>query len=171
MKINLENSEMILHDYMPLILATVSRFSSYEKEESMDEARMILIESIASFDSRKGSFGNHLKNRLNYHFLNKSREKRTTSLHELDSKGTELIDNVADPRNFEEEIFHEERLASLETYLNILTKKDRRLVEMKYLEKMTNKEIGQILNRSPKTIANRIAMSLATMRKAAVDYN
>ena len=89
MKINLENSEMILHDYMPLILATVSRFSSYEKEESMDEARMILIESITSFDNRKGSFGNYLKNRLNYHFLNKSREKRTTSLHELDSKGVE----------------------------------------------------------------------------------
>lgn len=166
MKINLENSEMILHAYMPLILATVSRFSSYEKEESLDEARMILIESITSFDNRKGSFGNHLKNRLNYHFLNKGREKRTTSLYELDSKGVELIENVADPRDFEEEIFHEERIAHLDTYLNLLAKKDRRLVEMKYLEKMTNRQIGQILNRSPKTIANRIAMSLATMRKA-----
>lgn len=166
MKINLENSEMILHDYMPLILATVNRFSSYEKEESIDEARMILIESITSFDDRKGSFGNYLKNRLNYHFLNKGREKRTTSLYELDSKGVELIENVADPRDFEEEIFHEERFANLDTYLGLLAKKDRRLVEMKYLEKMTNRQIGQILNRSPKTIANRISMSLATMRKA-----
>lgn len=166
MKINLENSEMILHDYMPLILATVSRFSSYEKEESMDEARMILIESITSFDDRKGSFGNYLKNRLNYHFLNKGREKRTTSLYELDSKGVELIENVADPRDFEEEIFQEESIANLDTYLGLLAKKDRKLVEMKYLEKMTNRQIGQILNRSPKTIANRIAMSLATMRKA-----
>lgn len=157
---------MILHDYMPLILATVNRFSSYEKEESMDEARMILIESITSFDDRKGSFGNHLKNRLNYHFLNKGREKRTTSLYELDSKGVELIENVAYPRDFEEEIFHEESIAHLDTYLGLLAKKDRRLVEMKYLEKMTNRQIGQILNRSPKTIANRIAMSLATMRKA-----
>ena len=171
MKINLENSEMILHDYMPLILATVSRFSSYEKEESMDEARMILIESITSYDNRKGSFGNYLKNRLNYHFLNKSREKRTTSLYELDSKGVELIENVADPRDFEEEIFHEESLDSLDTYLNLLAKKDRRLVEMKYLEKMTNRQIGQILNRSPKTIANRIAMSLATMRKFHLEEN
>lgn len=166
MKINLENSEMILHDYMPLILATVSRFSSYEKEESMDEARMILIESITSFDDRKGSFGNYLKNRLNYHFLNKGREKRTTSLYELDSKGVELIENVADPRDFEEEIFQEESIANLDTYLGLLAKKDRKLVEMKYLEKMTNRQIGQILNRSPKTIANRIAMSLAIMRKA-----
>ena len=166
MKINLENSEMILHDYMPLILATVSRFSSYEKEESMDEARMILIESITSFDDRKGSFGNYLKNRLNYHFLNKGREKRTTSLYELDSKGVELIENVADPRDFEEEIFHEEIISSLDTYLNLLRKKDRRLVEMKYLEGMTNREIGKLVNRSPKTIANRIAISLANMRKA-----
>ena len=166
MKINLENSEMILHDYMPLILATVYRFSSYEKEESIDEARMILIESITSYDNRKGSFGNYLKNRLNYHFLNKSREKRTTSLYELDSKGVELIENVADPRDFEEEIFHDERLVNLDTYLGLLSKKDRRLVEMKYLEKMTNRQIGQILNRSPKTIANRISISLATMRKA-----
>lgn len=157
---------MILHDYMPLILATVSRFSSYEKEESMDEARMILIESITSFDDRKGSFGNYLKNRLNYHFLNKGREKRTTSLYELDSKGVELIENVADPRDFEEEIFQEESIANLDTYLGLLAKKDRKLVEMKYLEKMTNRQIGQILNRSPKTIANRIAMSLAIMRKA-----
>lgn len=157
---------MILHDYMPLILATVNRFSSYEKEESIDEARMILIESITSYDNRKGSFGNYLKNRLNYHFLNKSREKRTTSLYELDSKGVELIENVADPRDFEEEIFREERLANLDTYLGLLAKKDRKLVEMKYLEKMTNRQIGQILNRSPKTIANRISMSLATMRKA-----
>lgn len=166
MKINLENSEMILHDYMPLILATVSRFSSYEKEESIDEARMILIESITSFDDRKGSFGNHLKNRLNYHFLNKGREKRTTSLYELDSKGVELIENVADPRDFEEEIFYEESLASLDTYLGLLAKKDRRLVEMKYLEGMTNREIGKLVNRSPKTIANRISISLSTMRKA-----
>lgn len=166
MQINLENSEMILHDYMPLILATVSRFSSYEKEESMDEARMILIESITSFDDRKGSFGNYLKNRLNYHFLNKGREKRTTSLYELDSKGVELIENVADPRDFEEEIFHEEIISSLDTYLNLLRKKDRRLVEMKYLEGMTNREIGKLVNRSPKTIANRIAISLANMRKA-----
>lgn len=166
MKINLENSEMILHDYMPLILATVSRFSSYEKEESIDEARMILIESITSFDNRKGSFGNYLKNRLNYHFLNKSREKRTTSLYKIDSKGVELIENVADPRDFEEEIFHEESIAHLDTYLGLLAKKDRRLVEMKYLEGMTNREIGKLVNRSPKTIANRIAMSLANMRKA-----
>lgn len=166
MKINLENSEMILHDYMPLILATVNRFSSYEKEESIDEARMILIESITSFDNRKGSFGNYLKNRLNYHFLNKGREKRTTSLYELDSKGVELIENVTDPRDFEEDILRDESLYKIETYLSLLSHKDRRLVEMKYLEKMTNRQIGQILNRSPKTISNRISISLATMRKA-----
>lgn len=162
---------MILHDYMPLILATVNRFSSYEKEESMDEARMILIESIASFDDRKGTFGNYLKNMLNYHFLNKSRKKGARSLYDLDSRGEELIQNLADTKDFEEEIFHEESLASLDTYLNLLGKKDRRLVEMKYLEGMTNTEIGKLVNRSPKTIANRIAMSLATMRKYYLECN
>lgn len=171
MQINLENSEMILHDYMPLILATVNRFSSYEKEESMDEARMILIESITSFDDRKGSFGNYLKNMLNYHFLNKSRKKRARSLYDLDSRGEELIQNLADTKDFEEEIFHEESIASLDTYLNLLGKKDRRLVEMKYLEGMTNTEIGKLVNRSPKTIANRIAISLATMRKYYLECN
>lgn len=162
---------MILNDYKPLILATVSRFSSYEKEESIDEAKMILIESIASFDDRKGSFGNYLKNMLNYHFLNKSRKKRTRSLYDLDSRGEELIQNLADTKDFEEEIFHEESLASLDTYLNLLENKDRRLVEMKYLEGMTNRQIGKIVNRSPKTIANRIAMSLATMRKYYLECN
>lgn len=171
MQINLENSEKILHDYMPLILATVSRFSSYEKEESMDEARMILIESIDSFDNRKGSFGNYLKNMLNYHFLNKSREKRTTSLNELDSRGEELIENLADSLDFEEEIFHDESLYQIETYLSLLSQKDRRLVEMKYLEGMTNSQIGKIVNRSPKTIANRISISLATMRKHQLENN
>lgn len=171
MQINLENSEMILNDYKPLILATVSRFSSYEKEESIDEAKMILIESIASFDDRKGTFGNYLKNMLNYHFLNKSRKKRARSLYDLDSRGEELIQNLADTKDFEEEIFHEESLASIDTYLNLLGKKDRRLVEMKYLEGMTNREIGKLVNRSPKTIANRIAMSLATMRKYYLECN
>ena len=162
---------MILNDYKPLILATVSRFSSYEKEESIDEAKMILIESIASFDDRKGTFGNYLKNMLNYHFLNKSRKKRARSLYDLDSRGEELIQNLADTKDFEEEIFHEESLASIDTYLNLLGKKDRRLVEMKYLEGMTNREIGKLVNRSPKTIANRIAMSLATMRKYYLECN
>lgn len=59
--INLENAEKIMDNYMPLIYATVKRFNTFDLEEAVDEAKMILIESILVYDENKGTFGNYLK--------------------------------------------------------------------------------------------------------------
>ena len=68
MKINLDNSDRIINDYMPLILAVVRRFPAFEKEESIDEAKMVVIYTIIDYKEEKGAFGAYLKLRLNYYF-------------------------------------------------------------------------------------------------------
>ena len=162
MQINLENSEMILKAYQPLIMATVRKFSHYETDESIDECRMIAIEAILSYDEKKGSYGNYLKTRLTYHFLNKGREKPTSSLNDLNQNGEEIITTLEDSYDLEEEILYKDKIAER---LSLLDESDRRLVEMKYLKGMSNKAIGDIINRSEKTIANRISLSLGKMRE------
>lgn len=153
---------MILKAYQPLIMATVRKFSHYETDESIDECKMIAIEAILNYDEKKGSYGNYLKTRLTYHFLNKGREKTTDSLNVTNVRGEELIETIKDPTDLEEEILYKDEV---EERLRLLDESERRLVEMKYLKGMTNKAIGDIINRSEKTIANRISLSLGKMRE------
>ena len=76
----MNNAARIMDDYMPLIFATVRRFNAFEKEEAIDEAKMVLMEAILDYDEAQGTFGNFLKHRLNYYFWDKAKIKSPISL-------------------------------------------------------------------------------------------
>lgn len=165
MQINIENSEMIMDAYKPLILAVTNKFQKYEKDESIDEARMILMEAILTYDAEKATFGYYLKQRLYYHFLDKGKKREVLSLNEKNQEGDELIDSLIDTTDFEEDLLRKDRIRQILTYLEILSPKDRKIVEMRYLKEMTNQEIGERLKISTKTVANRLSLSLKKLRE------
>lgn len=62
----------------------------------------------------------------------------------------------------------EERKRELLENLEIINKKNSQILKLKYYQDLTNKEIGQIMNISTKTVFNRISMGLKEMREIMV---
>ena len=165
MKITLDNSEKILAAYKPLILKTVKQFGAFEEEESIDEARMILIDAIGTYDESKGTFGTYLKNLLRYHFLDKAKLPKAKSIYEEDEEKNSIIDLLEAEENTEEIIMAEERNKEILINLDKINKKNSQILKLKFYQDLTNKEIGQIMNISTKTVFNRISMGLKEMRE------
>lgn len=155
MKINIENSSEILEKYQYLILKTVNTFPIFEKDEALDEAREVLIDAIEDYDENKAGFGGYLKYRLYYHFLDKSKKLIPDSLNKIDSKGIEIEDSLKADIDIEKEVIQKEVYEKLYDAIKTLNQKDKVLIQMKYFENKSHKEIGKILGLTPKTVTNR----------------
>lgn len=165
MKITLDNSEKIIAAYKPLILKTVKQFGAFEEEESIDEAKMILIDAIGTYDATKGTFGTYLKNLLRYHFLDKAKLPQAGSIYEEDEEKNSIIDLLEAKEDIEEIIMAEEGKKEILANLEKINKKNSQILKLKYYQDLTNNEIGQIMNISTKTVFNRISMGLKEMRE------
>lgn len=165
MKITLYNSEKIIAAYKPLILKTVKQFGAFEEEESIDEAKMILIDAIGTYDATKGTFGTYLKNLLRYHFLDKAKLPQAGSIYEEDEEKNSIIDLLEAKEDIEEIIMAEEGKKEILANLEKINKKNSQILKLKFYQDLTNKEIGQIMNISTKTVFNRISMGLKEMRE------
>lgn len=165
MNINLDNSKQIMEKYMPLIKSMARKFGVFEYEEAVDESMMILIDTIFDYDKTKGTFGNYLKNQLRYHFLDKSKKEIPISLYQCDENGNPLIDSLMSDIDIEKDLLEDEKNKNLLNAIEKLDKKYQNIVKMKYYLNMTNKEIGEKLNLSPKTIANRNSLAVEKLRQ------
>lgn len=165
MKITLDNSEKIIAAYKPLILKTGKQFGAFEEEESIDEARMILIDAIGTYDDTKSTFGTYAKNLLRYHFLDKAKLPNARSIYEEDGEKNSIIDLLEAEENTEEIIMAEEIKKEILANLGKINKKNSQILKLKYYQDLTNNEIGQIMNISTKTVFNRISMGLKEMRE------
>lgn len=163
--ININKAERIMGDYMPLILATVRRFDAFEREEAIDEAKMVLVEAIVSYDEDKGSFGNHLKHRLNYYFWDKAKKPRPTSLDIVTEKGQSLVDNLISDDDIEDDFFTKEAYKDLYANIKKLDRKDVVIIKLKYWERLSDKKIAELIGLSSKTVRNRHSLALKKLRK------
>ena len=163
--ININKSARIMADYMPLIYKTVGRFDAFEREEAIDEAKMVLIEAILAYDENQGSFGNYLKHRLNYYFWDKSKKPRSKSLDDDGGNGTSLKENLTSSEDIEDDFFTKETYRDLYEKIKTLDKKDIVLIKLKYWEKLSDKKIGEIIGISAKTVRNRHSMAIKNLRK------
>lgn len=160
----INNAARIMDDYMPLILATVRRFDVFEREEAIDEAKMVLVEAILDYDENQGTFGNFLKHRLNYYFWDKAKVHRPSSLDHETKKGTSLLETLASDDDLEEDIFTKEEYRDLYEKSRGLDEKDVMIIRLKYWENLPDKKIGEMMKLSPKTIRNRHSMALKSLR-------
>lgn len=170
MKINLENSSEILEKYQYLLLKTVNTFSTFEKDEALDEAREVLIDAIEDYDENKAGFGGYLKYKLYYHFLDKSKKIIPKSLNEKDSTGIEIEDSLRADVDIEKELIQKEIYEKLYDAIKTLNQKDKVLIQMKYFENKSHKEIGRILGVAPKTITNRNYRIIRYLRSKLLEY-
>lgn len=162
MQITIDNSKQIVDSYMPLLISMARKFPSNDYDEDIDETRMILIECITAYDDSKGTFGNFLKNQLRYHYLDRSKKKTFQSLDDFDQNGNPIVDTIADDFDFEATIL--ENYKDLYLALSKLSEKDRKIIRLKYWEDLSNKEIGEILDISAKTVSNRHSLSLKKLQ-------
>lgn len=163
--ININNAERIMANYMPLIYATIKRFDIFEKEEAIDEAKMVLIETILIYDESQGTFGNFLKHRLNYYFGDKAKKPIPLSLEENNRSGKSLKETLASSEDIEKDFFTNETYKYLYENIMKLDKKDVLFIKLKYWENLTDKEIGRLMGLSPKTIRNRHSLAVKKLRE------
>lgn len=166
--INLDNAQRIIDDYMPLILATIRRFPAFDWQESMDEARMLVIEAILTYDIKEGSFGNFLKNKLNYHFWEKCRKPVDISL-ESPTEGGVIGDLLKSDIDIASELEEAESYQTLKDSLARLNHKDREIIRLRFYENMDYEQIGKILGLSPKTVRNKNSLIIKKLRKLIRD--
>ena len=162
MQITLSNSKQIIDSYMPLLVSMARKFPSFDYDEEIDETRMILVECIPLYDESKGTFGNFLKNQLRYHYLDRAKKKNPQSLDDFDQNGNPIVDTISDDYDFESAII--ENYKDLYLAISNLSGKDKEIIRLKYWEELTNKEIGEILHISPKTVSNRHSLSLKKLK-------
>lgn len=165
MQITLANSKQIIDSYMPLLVSMARKFPSFDYDEDIDETRMILVECIPSYDESKGTFGNFLKNQLRYHYLDRAKKQNLQSLDDFDQNGNPIVDAITDDYDFESVIVEKEKYKDLYLAISKLSDKDREIIRLKYWEDLSNKEIGEILHISAKTVANRHSLSLKKLKE------
>jgi len=164
MQITLANSKQIIDSYMPLLISMARKFPSFDYDEDIDHTRMILVECIPAYDESKGTFGNFLKNQLRYHYLDRAKKHNPQSLDDFDQNGNPIVDTISDDYDFENVIVEKEKYNDLYLAISKLSEKDREILRLKYWEELTNKEIGEILHISPKTVSNRHSLSLKKLK-------
>lgn len=108
--ININNAVRIMDDYMPLIYATIRRFNKFDRMEAIDEAKMVLMEAILDYDESKGSFGNYLKNMLNYYFWDKSKKPFPISLDIESGNGASLKDDLVGDDDIEDDFLQRKNI-------------------------------------------------------------
>ena len=163
--INIDNAVRIMENYMPLIYATIKRFDIFEKEEAIDEAKMVLIETILIYDESQGTFGNFLKHCLNYHFWDKAKKPIPLSLEENNRSGKSLKETLASSEDIEKDFFTNETYKDLYENIMKLDKKDVLIIKLKYWENLSDKKIGEIMGLSAKTIRNRHSLAIRALRE------
>ena len=154
MKICIENLDAIRKKYQPLVLATIGKFPIFDKNEAYIWANDLIVDVIEKYDQNKGGFGGYLKYRLYYYFLNKTNEPKHDSLNDVDPKGVEIIDKLKDDEDIEKDLIKKLEKEFLEKSIKKLNKRQRDIVYLKYDKNFSHKEIGKLLNISPKTVTN-----------------
>lgn len=150
---------------MPLIRANARQFARFDFDETVDESKMLLIEAIGQYDDSKGTFGNFLKNKLRYYYLDKCKNPILASLDDKNQTGQPLIEGIVANVDIEEDILRYEKYKDLYKAMDALDDRNREIIRKKYWDGMTNKEIGEWLGISGKTVANRASMALGVLRE------
>jgi RNA polymerase sigma-70 factor (family 1) len=94
---------------------------------------------------------NYLYSAVRYKIIDQFR-KSTKKLESLES----IVDYVASMDQADRNFREEELQAHLNYWIDKLPMKRREIFKLKYFEDLNNKEIGEILNVSPKTVQNQL---------------
>lgn len=166
--------EEIINRLQPLIISSIRKYYNRHNEydDLIQDGNVKVLECIGDFDAAKGAhFLGYVKTMLRYMYLDKNKKKAHYSLNEMVGDGDmELIDLlVSEDRGPLELILDTEQSQLLEGILGGLTKRQRDVVQLFYLEKMKIEDIGILLGVSYRTVVNTKTRAMEKLRERIID--
>lgn len=159
-----EAFQELISRYHPYVYKYLFRLSENDLivDDLVQETFIKMIKGIDKFDlHEKAKFSTYLitiaKNcYIDYYRREKKRtaEVSIDELGSIEASGTNIQELIAD------KLYNESVLALMEN----LTEDQRIAIKLKYIEDLTLKEIGEILNLEPKTIKSRIHNGIVKLR-------
>lgn len=171
-KAGCQDSQMeILNRLKPLIYSILKRYAwSLDREEMLQEANLAVLEGIQEFDEARGiPFLAYIKNRLRFAVYNKARRHRifyslNTSAAEGDSRDflDLLEDEHADPLG---NVLNKENTGKIQSALEQLAPRQKQVICLHYIHRISLKDIARQLNVSYKTVLRAKDKALSTLEE------
>ncbi|RKD32319.1 sigma-70 family RNA polymerase sigma factor [Thermohalobacter berrensis] len=156
----------------PLILSSIKRY--YNKKDIYDdliqEGYELILNGLENYDEKKGvHFLGYIKLLLKYHYLNKNKDNENTISLNMpinDEEDMELIDTIQSKSlNQEEIIVKREDNEILHSSFLKLTKRQRQVISLFYVNNLSIKEISKKLGISYRTVVNTKATAIKKLKK------
>ena len=166
---DMENVDVIVRKYHPLIVSSINRYYNkpHEFEELYDEGVLEVCEALRDYDfKRNDSFGGYLKSRLYFFYISKNKVKESLSLDEpIGEDDLTLMDTLMDPSNIEEDFEVKEEYRALYESIKSLTERQRNVLLDFYIRKESISDIAKNYGVKYRTVVNTKTMALEKMKK------
>lgn len=150
----------------------------YEIDELRQLAMYAMYKAYLKYDIESGNnfmtyAGIAVTNELNYYHRHQKKHRNVGSLFEVttDDSGRnslELIDILADDKDYEEEALKNVFLNDLDTMLNVLSLRDKNILKDYYLKGISQKELAKKYGSQQANISRTISKSLKILKEKYV---
>lgn len=167
---DMEAKEEIITRLQPLILSSIKRYyyKGNEFEDLVQDGNIKILECIDDFQPKMGVyFLGYVKAMLRYMYLDKHKIKIHTSLNEKLGEGeNEIIDLlVSNDKDILESILDVEKIHELEKALEDLTDRQKEIILLFYIERMSMGDIASKLGISYRTVVNTKTNALKKLKQ------
>ncbi len=161
-----EKSFAQLYDrYSGLLFSMIFRILKDEKESEdvLQEAFMLIWDKSGVFDATVGKPSTWITALARNKSIDRLRSKQAR-LQVLDVAQTEIIESLPTPSNPQDEIWREEKAATVRAAMKELPQEQKEVLEMAYFGGMTQVEISQKIQEPLGTIKARIRRGILKLR-------
>lgn len=160
----------VLDRLKPLLISSIRRyFNDYRQyDDLIQDGNLMIVECLNDFDPSKGvHFLGYIKSKLRFMYLNKHKIRVHSSLNKTIGEGSvEIVDLlVSEDRNILQVIVEGDDLNLLNLAMDILTKRQRQVIELHYIEGINMVDIAALLGVSYRTIINTKVVSLDKLKR------
>ena len=160
----------ILDRLKPLLISSIRRyFNDYRQyDDLIQDGNLMVVESVNDFDPSKGvHFLGYIKSKLRFMYLNKHKIRVHSSLNKTIGEGSvEIVDLlVSEGKDIVQMLADDEDLNILKRAMDKLTKRQRQVIELYYIEGISMVDIARLLGLSYRTIINTKVVSLDKLKR------
>ncbi|MDO4595233.1 MAG: sigma-70 family RNA polymerase sigma factor [Tissierellia bacterium] len=169
MKICLENADLIVEKYRPLIVSVIeSTYFGNDFDDAYDLSVEVVINCIENYDPSISSFGAYLKSYLRYAHLNRANKKDHVAIDLNEEKYEAVLKNDDD---IEKDFFNNELRKILFKKMNALSHFQKNILVDYYFNALSLDEMSKKYDRSYQTIANNKSMALKRIKNQFIKEN
>lgn len=166
----------IVERLSPLVKSSIRRYyNNYkEQEDLIQEGNLMILECIGDYSPGQGFyFLGYVKSCLKFMYLDKHKTRVHLSLNLPigDEMGEQIDLLLSDDKDIASTIVEGEGAELLKRALSLLTKRQREVIRLYYIEELTMVEIGNLLNVNYRTVVNTKVRAMAKLKKELLDMN